>query len=250
MRLLGSLLRPLRGRVVLALVVVVVSTALQVAGPALIALGIDQGLPALMNGRLDADRSRRRRLPARGDRRCRADRAVHDARRLGSVRQLLLDLRKRIFLHAQRLSLEFHESYTSGRIIARQTSDLDSIRELLDSGINGLVRGVLYMVFIAIALVALDPWSGLVIAGSLPSAGAADPLVPEALAGAVPGRPACPRHGSSCKFVETMTGIRAVKAFRNEKRNEKEFGDVVEDYRDANAQGDRPVRHLRPRAWC
>ena len=70
---------------------------------------------------------------------------------------ILLDLRKRVFLHAQRLSLEFHESYTSGRIIARQTSDLESIRELLDSGINGLVRGVLYMVFIAIALVAARP---------------------------------------------------------------------------------------------
>ena len=56
----------------------------------------------------------------------------------------MLDLRKRIFLHTQRLSLEFHESYTSGRIISRQTSDLDSIRELLDGGINELVPGVLY----------------------------------------------------------------------------------------------------------
>jgi ATP-binding cassette subfamily B protein len=36
------------------------------------------------------------------------------------------------------------------------------------------------------------------------------------------------------QFVETMTGIRAVKAFRKEKRNEKEFGDLVEDYRHAN----------------
>ena len=37
-RLLRSLLRPLRGRLVLALVVVVASTILQVAGPALIAI--------------------------------------------------------------------------------------------------------------------------------------------------------------------------------------------------------------------
>ncbi len=36
------------------------------------------------------------------------------------------------------------------------------------------------------------------------------------------------------QFVETMTGIRAVKAFRKEKRNEKEFAGLVEDYRDAN----------------
>ena len=38
------------------------------------------------------------------------------------------------------------------------------------------------------------------------------------------------------QFVETMTGIRAVKAFRKEKRNEKEFGAVVENYRDVNAK--------------
>ncbi|HRQ00993.1 MAG TPA: ABC transporter ATP-binding protein, partial [Terrimesophilobacter sp.] len=37
-------------------------------------------------------------------------------------------------------------------------------------------------------------------------------------------------------FVETMTGIRAVKAFRKEKRNEGEFGELVEEYRDANAR--------------
>ena len=54
---------------------------------------------------------------------------------------MLIDLRKRVFLHTQRLSLEFHEQYTSGRIISRQTSDLDSIRELLDCGINELVSG-------------------------------------------------------------------------------------------------------------
>ena len=142
------------------------STALQVAGPALIAYRHRQG-PA------GADRS-----ATTGT----ADLALVAAYLLAGVagavlisqytmlsarisQAMLLELRKRVFLHAQRLSLEFHESYTSGRIIARQTSDLDAIRELLDEGVNGLVRGVLYMVFIAIALVALDPWSALVLAG-------------------------------------------------------------------------------------
>src|SRR5690606_39976226 len=36
-------------------------------------------------------------------------------------------------------------------------------------------------------------------------------------------------------FVETMTGIRAVKAFRKEKRNEHVFAEHVEEYRDANS---------------
>jgi ATP-binding cassette subfamily B protein len=38
------------------------------------------------------------------------------------------------------------------------------------------------------------------------------------------------------QFVETMTGIRAVKAFRKETRNEQEFAALVEDYRDANGR--------------
>ena len=41
LRLLGSLVRPVRARVILTMFVIVLSTALQVAGPALIAYGID-----------------------------------------------------------------------------------------------------------------------------------------------------------------------------------------------------------------
>ena len=148
---------------------------------------------------------------------------------------ILIDLRKRVFLHTQKLSLEFHESYTSGRIISRQTSDLDSIRELLDSGINQLVQGFLYMVFIAIALFTLDWVSGVVLVCSLV------PLY--FLTRWFQKRSQVlfriSRVASAkliVHFVETMTGIRAVKAFRKEKRNEKEFGGLVEDYRDVNAR--------------
>ena len=37
-------------------------------------------------------------------------------------------------------------------------------------------------------------------------------------------------------FVETMTGIRAVQAFRKESRNRDEYGGYVEDYRVANTK--------------
>ena len=77
---------------------------------------------------------------------------------------VLLTLRRRLFDHTQRLSLEFHEQYTSGRIIARQTSDLESIRDLLDQGLNELVRGILFMAFTGVAMMLLDPVSGLVLA--------------------------------------------------------------------------------------
>ena len=234
LKLLGSLIVPVRPMVVLTLIVVVVSTAAQVAGPALIAYGIDVGLPALMA---------KNWLPLAGSV------AVYLAAGiLGAIliawytvltarisQAILFDLRKRVFLHTQRLSLEFHESYTSGRIIARQTSDLDAIRELLDSGINQLVQGALYMLFIGVALFWLDWVSGLVLLGS---------IVPLALLvrwfqvrSQLYFRDT--RTASArliVQFVETMTGIRAVKAFRKEERNAREFGGLTEGYRRANGR--------------
>ncbi|ROQ54746.1 ATP-binding cassette subfamily B protein [Rathayibacter sp. PhB152] len=227
--LLGSLLRPLRMRLVLTAVVVVISTAAQVAGPALIALGIDNGLPAILDG--DATPLVLTVI------------AYVLTGVIGAVlvawytvlsarvsQAILIDLRKRVFLHTQKLSLEFHENYTSGRIISRQTSDLDSIRELLDSGINQLVQGALYMGFVAIALVSLDGVSGLVLACALVPLAILTRWFQKRSQSLFRGT----RVASSrliVQFVETMTGIRAVQTFRTQERNESAFGVVVERYR-------------------
>ncbi|PXA68575.1 ABC transporter ATP-binding protein [Cryobacterium arcticum] len=234
LRLLGSLLFPVRWSVVVAMLVVVVSTAAQVAGPALIAYGIDKGLPALLQQDWVP-------LAATGvvylvagitGALLIAWYTVLSARISQAV---LIDLRKRVFLQTQRLSLEFHESYTSGRIISRQTSDLDAIRELLDSGINQLVQGLLYMVFTAIALVTLDGVSGLVLLVALV------PLLALTRWFQVRSQHLFRQSRTASaslivQFVETMTGIRAVKAFRTEPRNERVFGKLVETYRLVNAR--------------
>jgi len=233
--LLGSLLRPLRGRVVLAMLIIAASTALQTAGPALIAYGIDAGLPAILN-RQDA-------MPLAVAVLLYLGAAIVGAVLMWQYTMLaarisqafLYDLRGRIYRHSQLLSLEFHESYTSGRIIARQTNDLDSIRELLDSGIEGLIRGALYMVFIAVTLLFLDPLTALVIACSLPILAVATRWFQVSSQRAFRSTRV---HSARLivTFVETMTGIRAVKAFRAERRNAAEFGGHVENYREANAK--------------
>jgi ABC-type multidrug transport system fused ATPase/permease subunit len=48
------------------------------------------------------------------------------------------------------------------------------------------------------------------------------------------------------KFVETMTGIRAVKAFRKEPRNDEEFGDLSGQYRDVNMRSLRLFGTFEP----
>jgi ATP-binding cassette subfamily B protein len=97
------------------------------------------------------------------------------------------------------------------------------------------VRGVLYMGFTAVMLVLFDPVSGLVLAGS---------LVPLALltrwfqrrSQRLFRRSRTASANLIVQFVETMTGIRAVQAFRTERRNQREFGGLVEDYRQVNAR--------------
>ena len=245
MRLLGSLVSPLRWQLVLAALVLVVSTALRVLGPALIAFGIDNALPAVID-RMDW-------MPTIGVSLVYLVSAIGGAGLIAwyvvvaarLTQAVMFDLRTRIFRHTQRLSLEFHESYTSGRIISRQTSDLDTIRELLDGGLNELVSGVLYGGFTLIALLLLDWQSGviLILMGV--------PLM--VLMRWFYRRSQVVYRESrvvSAKvivhFVETMTGIRAVKAFRKEPRNDVEFGELSSQYRAVNMRSIRLFGTFEP----
>jgi ATP-binding cassette subfamily B protein len=228
--LLISLIHPVRNRLLLSLFVVVVSQMLRVAGPALIALGIDWALPAAMKldttplflvvgGYLFAALAT-------------ASLISWFLKFASKVNQdVLLDLRQRIFKQTQRLSIEFHEKYTSGRVIARQTSDLDAIKELLASGGNEAIAGLLYMLFTATALVLLDPSSfAILVVSWLPLF-----LLTKWFQVNSKIKFRASRVASAkliVNFVETMTGIRAVKAFRKEKANQSLYEQLSEDYRD------------------
>ncbi|WP_251453394.1 ABC transporter ATP-binding protein [Microbacterium sp. Marseille-Q6648] len=245
LRLLGSLVSPLRGQLILAASVLIVSTAFRVAGPALIAFGIDRALPAVVD-RMDW-------MPTIGVVVVYLVTAAGGAGLIGwyvvvtarLTQAIMLDLRKRIFLHTQKLSLEFHESYTSGRIISRQTSDLDSIRELLDGGLNELVSGLLYGGFTLIALLLLDWQSGVILAVM---------GIPLMLlmrwfylrSQLVYRESRVVSAKVIVKFVETMTGIRAVKAFRKEPRNDDDFGELASDYREVNMRSIRLFGTFEP----
>ncbi len=83
--------------------------------------------------------------------------------RSGAIGQdVLFELRRRVFRHFQKLSPAFHDDYTSGRVISRQTSDVDAIYEMLETGFDGLVTAALTLVGTAVLLLYLDVELGLV----------------------------------------------------------------------------------------
>jgi ABC-type multidrug transport system fused ATPase/permease subunit len=143
MALLGSIIRPVRNRLWGSLFLVIGSQGLRVSMPFLMAVAIDTALPAAVKGDLG---------PLWGISAAYLGAAVASSaliaffvRYAARINQdIMFALRGRLFRHTQKLSVQFHETYTSGRVISRQTNDLDSIMELLNSGGNEMIAGLLY----------------------------------------------------------------------------------------------------------
>ncbi|MFS4096132.1 ABC transporter ATP-binding protein [Streptomyces sp. AF1A] len=230
--LLRSLLAPMKARVALTVTLLLLQQAAVQAGPLLVAYAIDNAVPAFRDHRYGPLGA-----VAVGYLLCAlASGALQVAFIRTSARvsqDVLLDLRGRIFRHAQALSIDFHERYTSGRLISRSTTDVESLRELLDEGLQELVTVVLSFVYIAATLLWLDLGLGAVaVASFVPlyllvrmyqrRAGRAFRARSTAIATVI------------VKFVETMNGIRPVRAFRREAANDAEFAVLNRRYERAN----------------
>ena len=232
-RLLGDLLRPHRTAVIATISLIVVESLAALAGPWLVGLAIDNGLPPLLH--------------------------AHDAAPLLSIaaafavavavqavttrmfvtmtgrvgQKVVLELRNRLFAHCQALDVAFHESYTSGRVISRQTSDIDSISDLFEEGLDSLIAAILTLLLVGTGMLLLDWQLGLVVlAGFIPltwmtawfrrESAHAYRRTREAIALVI------------VQFVETFGGIRAVQAFRREPRNSAIFSGLGQDYADSS----------------
>ena len=139
-------------------------------------------------------------------------------------------LRKRVFRHAQSLSVSFHERYTSGKVISRLTSDIDTVRSFLDSGISQLAITLLSMVISAVAIFLLDWRIGLfMLVMGVPIYF----LTRWFQKTAVPVFRTMRSESAhlTSRFVETFTGIRAVKAFGAEAQMRTEYAQASERYR-------------------
>lgn len=219
--LLRSLLRARRGKVVVAALFLLLQQAAVQAGPLLVAYAIDRGVPAFRaddNGPLIA--------VAVGYLLCAAGAGVFQyafIRASARVNQdVLLDLRGRIFRHAQALSVDFHERYTSGRLISRSTTDVESLRELLAEGLQELIGVILAFVYISAMLLYLDLGiGGLAVLSFVPLYALV--RLYQHRAGAIFGKRSTAIAAVIVKFAETMNGIRPVRAFRRERANDADF---------------------------
>lgn len=227
--LLREILRPLAWPLVRSLMYVTVAIALATALPWLIAYALNRTLEPLLEG--DA----RPALLVVGAYVLAAVASgvlmyLNMALTARLSQQALYSLRVRMFRHSQELSVGFHERYTAGRVTSRLTSDVETLRTFLDSGLSPLAAALFSMVFAVVALFSLSPLAGLLMLLVLIPVGflarwfqyrssiafRAQRTVSASLIG---------------RFAETFTGIRAVKAFGVEAAARQAYGEQAEDYR-------------------
>jgi ATP-binding cassette, subfamily B, bacterial len=163
--------------------------------------------------------------------------------RLGA--DVVTELRRRLFAHFLALSVSFHERYTSGRVISRQVSDIDSISDLFDEGLDSLVSAVLSLLLVGAGMLLLDwPLALVVLSGFGPLAwltvwfrrqsALAYRRTRETIAQVI------------VHFVETFGGIRAVQAYRREGRNEEIFGELNAGFATAVLRSSRLIAIYSP----
>ncbi|TLG18180.1 ABC transporter ATP-binding protein [Nocardia cyriacigeorgica] len=231
-RLLAELVRPYRKLAALALAIIVVDNAATVAGPLFVAYGLDRGISAGRDGNFAP------LMWAAG--------GYLGAALLGGLttfcfvrvagrlsQNVLFDLRVRAFAHVQRLDVEFHEKYTSGKVVARLTGDIETLQELLEGALNEALSAILSVLTIAVLLVYLDlTLAAVVFAGFVPLFLVTRWAQRRQRAGYRRTRGAIAKV--VVQFVESMGGMRAVQAFRREERNESVLAAEDGAYREAN----------------
>jgi ATP-binding cassette, subfamily B, bacterial len=243
--LLGSLLWPYRLTVALLALVVVVENLARLSVPLLVQRGIDHGIPPILSG------GSAHALMVIVGVLCgvvliQAISRMFFLQRSGRIGQkVLLELRRRVFRHFQRLDIAFHERYTSGRVVSRSTNDVEAIQDMLETGFDSLITAVLTLIGTAILLVTLDVRLGLMCLAAFP--------VLVALVWWFRNESAKTyrrvRESAALvivQFVETMTGIKAVQAYRREPRNQEIFEDIADRYKADNEQTFRLLAIFMP----
>ena len=158
------MLRPQRGKIILAVLLLMGQTLCMLAGPILVRYGIDHGIgdgdPSALNlaGALFIVSAIGGFFFARS--------AILLVAQVGET--FLRDLRVRVFAHLMDLGLDFFEKEQTGRLVARMTSDVDALQELVQIGLTSIVQNTMLFVGALIVIFVLSWQLALVLTFTVP----------------------------------------------------------------------------------
>lgn len=146
---------------------------------------------------------------------------------------IIYDLRDRMFRHLQRLSFRFFDSMATGRIMSRLMSDVDAINQLVSSGLVSLFADSLVLVTIMATMLWMNWRLALVSFITIPTL----LVVLRIFRGWMRDAFMTMRRRAAdmnAHLAEAIAGIRVTQAYGREARNQQQFDDINERFRQAN----------------
>ena len=229
MRRLLAYLRPYRWKVVAAVGMLVLASALELVSPWLTKVAIDRAIPRddyRLLGLLAGIFILALVLSA----------ILEYARTLLTAwigQRVMKDLRGEIFAHLQRLNVAYFDRHPVGRTMTRVTSDVEVLNEMFTTGVVTIFGDVFTVLFIVAAMLALDWRLALVTFSVLPivflSAWIFRYMVRQAY------RDIRVRLARINAFLqERISGMVVVQLFRQETPTHQRFEELNEDYLEAH----------------
>lgn len=229
MKRLLRYLRPYKLQVALAILLLLVASGLQVVGPWLTQLALDEAIPT-------GDRSYLSVLAG-----------VYMAAVVASFflmygqallmtwlgQRVMYDLRTEIFAKMQRLDLRFYDRTPVGRLMTRITSDVETLNELFSSGLVAVFGDIFTLVFIVALMLNMDWQLALVTFTVLPFVAITAILFRARVRTAY--RDIRVRLARINAFLhERFTGIRVVQYFNREQHDADSHAEINRDYLEAH----------------
>lgn len=147
--------------------------------------------------------------------------------------RIMYDLRNQIFSHLQRLPLSFFDRNPVGRLMTRMTSDVDALNDLVTQGVVAILGDIVTLTGIIIVLFALNWQLALVGLAVLPLVAVVSKVFQNAMR--VIYRNIRVRLSRVNGFLnENITGMVIVQLFNREQTMFHEFDDLNRDYLRAN----------------
>jgi ATP-binding cassette subfamily B protein len=229
LRGLAELLAPYRWRVVAMFISLVAATAAALAPAPLAKLAIDQGIRRHDTGALDLVV-----VVFLASAVIYGIATYAQTYLVGWVGQRALqDLRLKLFAHMQSLSIGFYSRNRAGVLISRMTNDVEALDQLVEDGLATLIQSSLTLLGVVVILLVLDPHLALLTFLALPILGLG--ALAFRIASADAYRLTREKIASITGYLqETLSGMRVVRAFGQERRHIAQFKALNEENRRAN----------------
>jgi ATP-binding cassette subfamily B protein/subfamily B ATP-binding cassette protein MsbA len=227
-------MRPYQSQLILAIILMIISSLLSVSGPWIIGKAIDEGIRAgdystlrfwtfvfiiAATGEWLTNRTRIRIMAFVGT-------------------KVVADLRSRLFRHLHTLTLSFYSTYSVGRLMSRLIGDVGVLQDFVTWSITGLFRSIFILAGIVVAMLLLNWQLALVAFAVVPLMLILTNYWRERVRDAY--RATRQRLALINGYLnESISGIRVTKSFSREARNFQHFDDLNRSFFDANIDATR-----------